>query len=48
MKHVATLTLTEEPDSDEIAMLLDDTIERSGTFHAESNEDGSYDLYLDE
>lgn len=46
-KHVATLELTEEPDSDEIAFLIDDTIDRKFV-DVESNLDGTYEIYLTE
>ena len=44
-KHVATLELTDKPDSDEIAFLIDDTIDRK-YIDVESNQDGTYDIFL--
>jgi hypothetical protein len=44
-KHVATLELTEEPNADEIAFLIDDTLDKRFV-DVESNEDGSYEIYL--
>jgi len=44
-KHVATLELTDKPDSDEIAFLIDDTIDRK-YIDVESNQNGTYDILL--
>ena len=44
-KHVATLELTEEPNSDEIAFLIDDTLDKKFV-DIESNRDGTYEIYL--
>lgn len=44
-KKIATLELTEDAEGDEISMLLDDRIERSGSHRVESNDDGTYDVF---
>jgi hypothetical protein len=44
-KKIATLELTENAESDEIAMLLEDRIGRTGSHRAESNDDGTYDVF---
>jgi len=46
-KHVATLELTEKPNSDEIAFLIDDTLDKKFV-DVESNQDGTYEIYLQE
>ena len=46
-KHVATLELTEEPNADEIAFLIDDTLDKKFV-DVESNQDGTYEIYLQE
>lgn len=46
-KHVATLELTEKPNADEIAFLIDDTLDKKFV-DIESNEDGSYEIYLED
>jgi hypothetical protein len=43
--HVATLELTEEPNSDETAFLIDDTLNKKFV-DIESNQDGTYEIYL--
>jgi len=44
-KHVATLELTQKPNADEIAFLIDDTLDKKFV-DVESNRDGSYEIYL--
>ncbi|MDT3437824.1 hypothetical protein [Haloarcula sp. 1CSR25-25] len=44
-RKIAVLELTNEPSSDEIAFLIDDTIEKH-PITAESNQDGTYDIFL--
>lgn len=47
MKQIATLELTENANCDDIAHLLDDTVEKSPLLSTTSNEDGSYDIHVD-
>jgi len=44
-RKIGFLELTEEPDSDEIAFLIDDRIDKH-PITVESNQDGTYDIFL--